>query len=112
MLDESQEARGDDSTLRVDEDPDGVYVYIRVSPRAGRDEVVGIRHGALHVRLKAPPVEDKANKALISFLSARFDLPRSAIRLVSGHKSRDKRVMMKGITKPDLVRLIKPGLSE
>ncbi len=67
-------------------------------PRAKKTEMAGTREGALLVRLAAPPVEGAANDALIEFLSKLFDLPRRAIRLVSGDKSRTKRVAIEGLT--------------
>ena len=50
------------------------------------------------VRLKAPPVEGAANEALIEFLSYTFKRPRRAIALLSGEKSRDKRISIEGLT--------------
>ena len=57
----------------------------------------GTRAGAILIRLAAPPVEGAANDALIAFLADRLDLPRRNIALVSGEKSRDKRVRIEGV---------------
>jgi uncharacterized protein len=57
------------------------------------------------VRLNAPPVGGAANDALIAFLAALLDAPRSAIRIVSGERGRHKRVAIAGIS-PDRVRVI------
>jgi uncharacterized protein (TIGR00251 family) len=78
---------------------------IRVIPRARNTEVAGERDGALLVRLAAPPVEGAANDALIEFLSAALRLPRRDIRIVSGERSRRKRVAIAGMT-PAQVRAI------
>jgi len=59
--------------------------------------VDGTRAGAILIRLAAPPVEGAANDALIAFLADRLDLPRRNIALVSGEKSRDKRVRIEGV---------------
>jgi uncharacterized protein len=56
-----------------------------------------MRGGALLVRLAAPPVDGAANDALIAFLAGVLDLPRRSIRVVSGEKSRDKRVAIEGM---------------
>jgi uncharacterized protein (TIGR00251 family) len=70
---------------------------IRVIPRAPRTRVDGMRGGAILIRLAAPPVDGAANAALIAFLATALDLPRRNIRIVSGEKSRDKRVAIAGI---------------
>ena len=67
--------------------------------------MAGERDGALLVRLAAPPVEGAANDALIEFLSDALRLPRRDIRIVSGERSRRKRVAIAGMT-PAQVRAI------
>jgi uncharacterized protein (TIGR00251 family) len=78
---------------------------IRVIPRAKRTEVAGERDGAVLIRLAAPPVEGAANDALIDFLAGALALPRRAIRIVSGERSRRKRVAIDGMT-PEQVHAI------
>ena len=70
---------------------------IRVIPRAPRSRVDGTRGDALLIRLAAPPVDGAANAALIAFLAEALDLPRRDITLVSGERSRDKRVRIIGL---------------
>jgi uncharacterized protein (TIGR00251 family) len=69
----------------------GVSFAVRVQPRASRTAIVGISgegdKAALKIALAAPPVEGKANEALIRFLAEQMDLPRSAIEIVSGGQS-------------------------
>ena len=65
---------------------------VRVIPRAPRSRVDGERGGAILIRLAAPPVEGAANDALVAFLADALDLPRRDVTIVSGEKSRDKRV--------------------
>ncbi|NUR53815.1 MAG: DUF167 domain-containing protein [Acidobacteria bacterium] len=72
-------------------------VSIRVIPRSPRTRVDGMRGGAFLIRLSAPPLEGAANDALVAFLADTLDLPRSRIRIVSGEKSRDKRVGVSGL---------------
>jgi len=73
---------------------------VRVIPRAPRTGVDGTRGGALLIRLAAPPVDGAANDALIAFLAAALALPHRNISIVSGQKSRDKRVRIEGIDEP------------
>jgi uncharacterized protein (TIGR00251 family) len=63
---------------------------VRVVPRAARTRFAGIHDGALRVRLAAPPVDGKANAALVRFLADALDVPRRALRIVRGETSRSK----------------------
>ncbi len=76
---------------------------VRVTPRAGRTAVAGMRGDALLVRLAAAPVDGAANDALIAFLSKRLDVPKRDLTIVSGERGRDKRVAVAGLT-PDQLR--------
>jgi uncharacterized protein len=85
---------------------DGSIVFaVRVTPRASRDGIGGEYQGALKVRLTAPPVEDLANDALRHLLAARLNVPVSAVRIVGGEKSRNKRVAVAGITRAQVISL-------
>ncbi len=74
----------------------GVSVTVRVTPRAGRTAVAGVRGDVLLVKLAAAPVDGAANDALIALLSDAFELPRRNITIVAGDKSRTKRVELAG----------------
>jgi hypothetical protein len=75
---------------------------VRVIPRSPKSAIVGRRGDAILIRLAAPPVEGAANEALVSLLSKVFDRPRGSISIVSGQKSRDKRVAIAGLTETEL----------
>jgi uncharacterized protein (TIGR00251 family) len=75
-----------------------VSFVVRVQPRASRDEIVGAYQGGLKIRLTAPPVDDRANKALCKLLASRLKVPLSAVRITSGERSRSKRVEISGVT--------------
>ncbi len=78
-------------------EPGGVLLRVHVQPRAGRTGVVG-RHGdALKLRVAAPPVDDKANAAVLALVAATAGVPASAVTLVSGGRSRSKRVRITGV---------------
>jgi uncharacterized protein (TIGR00251 family) len=83
-----------------------VLLSIRVQPRAKRDEVVGERAGAIVIRLKAPPVDGKANAALIEFIANAANLPRSRVEIVRGATAREKVVRVAGIAEKDLRRAL------
>ena len=73
-------------------------IDVRVIPRAGRTALAGMREGAVLIRLAAAPVDGKANAELIAFLATLLDLPKRDVTIVSGEKSRQKRVRINGVT--------------
>ena len=75
----------------------GCVVNVRVVPRASKNEICGVLGDALKVRLQAPPVEGKANEALVRFLAESLDLPPRNIRLLSGGTGRNKRLQVDGV---------------
>ena len=87
---------------------------VRVTPRAGRTTIVGwsdlalrasaASSPALLVRLAAAPVDGAANDALVTLLAKALDLPKRAIRIVSGERSRNKRVEIDGRTIDEIGR--------
>lgn len=81
----------------------GLLLPVRVVPRASKDEIQGVHGDALKVRLQAPPVEGKANQALIRFLSDALDIPRAQFSIASGETGRNKAVLIGGVTKDDLI---------
>lgn len=75
---------------------DKSFIALHVTPRAGRDEIVGVEEGAsgleIRVRVTAPPDGGKANKAVCKLVAGALDLPKTAVEVVSGQTSRHKRV--------------------
>jgi len=75
----------------------GVVIAVRVIPRAGRSGLAGVRNGAVLVRLQAPPVEGAANSELVEVMATALGVSRRAVTIVSGERSRPKRVSVAGI---------------
>jgi uncharacterized protein (TIGR00251 family) len=90
-------AGGAGSGLDVQERLGAVRFTVRARPRAARSEIAGVLGGALKVRLAAPPVEGAANAALIELLADELDVPRAAVRIISGATARSKLVEVTGI---------------
>lgn len=76
----------------------GVYITLHVQPGAKREGVTGLFGTALKIALNAPPVEGKANAALLRFLAGKLGVHRNSIELCSGASSRNKRVFVPGVT--------------
>ncbi len=75
---------------------DGCTVSVRVHPGAKRDAVVGLHAGAVKIALCAPPVDGRANEALIAFVAEKVGLPRARVSLVAGASSRSKVLRITG----------------
>jgi uncharacterized protein (TIGR00251 family) len=71
---------------------------LKISPNARVNEVVGIQEGIISIKIKAPPVEGKANIELIGYLSNLLDIPKSNVDIIRGHTSRNKTVEVVGRT--------------
>ncbi len=81
----------DASFLRLEKDG-AAMVDLHVSPNAKQTVLAGLHDGALALRLKAPPVDGKANAALLAWLADALQVPRSSLALARGHSSRRKQV--------------------
>jgi uncharacterized protein (TIGR00251 family) len=73
-----------------------VVLVLHIQPGARKTEVAGLHGDALKIRLAAPPVDGKANAALLAFLAKVCGVPKSAVSLLSGETSRSKRVRIVG----------------
>lgn len=80
----------------------GIILSLHIQPRASRNEVCGIQDNALKIRLTSPPVDGAANKLCREFLAELFEVPRSAVTILSGETSRHKRVRVGGKNPADL----------
>ena len=85
---------------------EGAVLTVQVVPRSSRNEIVGIHSDALRIRIKAPPVEGAANAALVAFLAKTLGVPRSQVEILSGHSSRRKTVLVSGLGREQLARLL------
>ena len=78
--------------------PNGVYLQIKLQPRASRNEIVGTLEAELKVKVTAPPVDCAANDALIELLAERLACAKSALQIVRGQTSRHKVIFIQGQT--------------
>ncbi len=81
-------------SLRVTRRPDGLVFPVRVKPRARRAGVEGVQDGVLQVALREPPLEGRANEALIRLLASAMGVRRRRLRLLRGARSREKLVLL------------------
>ena len=88
------------------ETAEGVYLAIKLQPRASRNAIQGLHGAELKVAVTAPPVDLAANAALVEFLSDQLGIGRSQIRLVRGQTSRHKTVFIAGVRASDFAELL------
>ena len=88
----------------IEDSPHGCRINIRVTPRSSRSRMDGCLGDHLKIRLAAPPVEGKANEALINFLAGELGVHRRAVQLEAGSQSRLKRVLIQGLSKSETTR--------
>ena len=81
---------------------EGCVLPVRAQPNARKAGVVGEHNGALKIAVTVPPEDGRANKALIELLCEVLSLKRSQVELLGGDKSRDKRLLIRGVSKPEL----------
>jgi uncharacterized protein (TIGR00251 family) len=77
---------------------EGVLITVRVAPRAARSGIAGTRDDALLVRLNAAPADGAANAELVSIIAETMSVPRRAVSLSAGEKSRRKIVRVSGVS--------------
>jgi uncharacterized protein len=77
----------------------GVAFAVKVHPRAHQNAITGTVGDALKLSLTAPPVEGRANQAVIEFFADLFEIPRSSVTIASGETSRNKVVRIAGLSR-------------
>ena len=87
---------------------DGVVLSLHCQPGAKASRVVGLHDERLKLQLQAPPLENRANEALVTWLADQLSLPRKQIEILSGHTSRQKRVLARGVTCEQVERRFTP----
>ncbi len=82
----------------LQEHKDGVIIRVYVQPRASKNQLVGLQGDELKLRLTSPPVEGAANALCREFLAKVLGLPKGRLSLLSGDKSRHKRLLALGVS--------------
>jgi len=85
--------------IPVQESAKGVSFAVKVQPRARKNAVIGVVGHALKLALTAPPIEGRANEAVIEFFAELFEIPRVSVTIASGVTGRNKVVRITGMTR-------------
>lgn len=87
----------DRDELSIRAEPDAVSFEVRITPRASREAITGVRAGALRVSVTAAPVDGAANEALIALLADALGVPKRAVRITRGERGRTKSIRVEGL---------------
>jgi hypothetical protein len=90
------------------EDGDGVLLFVHLQPGARRTALCGEHGGRLKIAVAAPPLDGRANDALVEWLAERLGLPRRQVQVAAGLRSRDKTLRAAGIGADDALRRLVP----
>ena len=91
---------------------DGVVLRVRVQPRSSKNEVEGSAGESLKLRVTAPPAEGAANEACRSLLAKRLGIAKGRVEIISGLKSREKRVLLRDVDKKSISSKISDLIQE
>lgn len=97
--------------LREQADGSSISLSVHVQPRASRTRIAGLHGDALKLCITTPPVDGKANAAVIEFLAKLFKIPKTAVTLASGEASRDKRIILAGVSAAQAETVLQPFLA-
>jgi uncharacterized protein (TIGR00251 family) len=100
-----------DLSAAMREVPGGVELSVFCQPKAARSALIGMHGGALKAKVKAPPVEGKANLALLDLLAEALGVPRGRLTLVSGEQSRNKRIRVADVDEATAMAAILASLA-
>ncbi len=84
----------------------GAQFALRVQPRASRNAIAGVMGDAIKLAITAPPVDGKANQAVIEYLSDLFHVPKSSIVIVAGETGRNKVIAIRGLSAEQVRKVI------
>lgn len=93
--------------LELRENEEGIFIKIKVQPKASKNEIKGLQGNALKVRLTAPPVDGAANQACIDFFAKICNVPKLRVEIVNGFTGRNKTVFIKGMQREEFCSIIK-----
>ena len=85
-------------------------ISVKVYPYAVRNEIVGLSNGVLCIKISAPPVKGKANWELIAFLSRLVGRNKVSISIVRGHTTRNKVIVIDGLSQEHALELLLPSI--
>ena len=81
-------------------------IKVKILPKSSRNQIVGREGDHFKVKVTAPPIEGRANKALIDLLAKKLAIPKSHIEIISGKHSKLKSIRIEGLTQEELTKAL------
>ncbi|HEY2912658.1 MAG TPA: DUF167 domain-containing protein [Candidatus Angelobacter sp.] len=98
--------------IPVHESTKGIAFAVKVQPRARKNAITGVVGDAIKLALTAPPIEGRANQAVIEFFAELFAIPRSSVTIASGETSRNKVVRISGLSRAAVEQRMAAALAQ
>jgi hypothetical protein len=89
-------------TLMLKETSEGVLIALHVIPNASKSQLIGEHNGALKIKIQAPPVDGKANEAIVAYFAELLNLSKVKIEIVRGDKAKSKSLLVRGLSKSEV----------
>jgi len=89
------------------ENEEGVVISLFVQPNAPKSSIIGEYNQLLKIKIKSPPVEGKANDEIVRFFSEVFHIAKNKVEILSGDKSKQKRVLIKGLSASQIQEVLR-----
>jgi len=86
--------------------PEGTLLFLKVQPRASKNEIGEVVGQELKLKVTAPPVDSAANRAVIEFLAEKLGVSKSSLALVRGETSRHKTILIRNLAPAEIARLL------
>ena len=87
---------------------EGLIIRLKISPNASKNEIIRSSDG-IKIKITAQPIDGKANKGLVEFISKKYKIPKSSIEIVRGETSKEKTILIKNLDN-DKLEIIKSEL--
>lgn len=84
----------------------GLILHVLVQPKSSKNEIIGEFNGRLKIKITAPPIEGKANKAVINFLAMILKIAKSNMKIIKGEKGKEKDILIKKLKLAQINKLI------
>ena len=75
---------------------EGLIIRLKISPNASKNEIIRSSEG-IKIKITAQPIDGKANKCLVEFISKKYKIPKSSIEIVRGETSKEKTILIKNL---------------
>ena len=84
---------------------DGLLLKIKIIPNSSKNDII-FEEDFIKVKVTAQPIENKANKALIEFLSKKFKIPKTSVEILKGETSKEKTLLFRNLSEDKFLEVV------